>query len=175
MRQKLSKKTVIKPFFVGFITLLVIGGCSSHLSGRSDFNLIFKFGVGAQNELNTLDQTFTKDMIVDSNITVTLSLSKEELDTIYQKMIEIDFFSYPDTFAIYVAPGETRGIQSTYSSYYFKVEYDSKIKELWWEDEIVEPIDDKAEKLRELITLIRGLIYSKEAYKKLPRPRGGYI
>ena len=54
-----------------------------------------------------------------------------------------------------------------YSSYYFKVEYNSQIKELWWEDKITNK-DEKADRLRELIKLIRDIVESKEEYKKLP-------
>jgi len=140
----------------------------------SNFNLIFKYGVGAKNELNTSQGTYTKDMIMDPSITVNLSLSKEELDRIYQKMIEINFFGYPDEFSVFVPPGQSVGMLTPYCSYYFRVEYDSKVKELRWEDNIINE-DKKAEKLRELINLIRDIIESKEEYKQLPSPRGGYI
>jgi len=149
-------------------------GCSAPPPHPSNFNMIFKYGVGAGNELNTFEGTYTKDMIMDPPITVDISLSKEELDTIYQKMIEINFFGYPDQFSVFVPPGESVGMLTPYCSYYFKVEYDSKVKELSWEDNIINE-DKKAEKLRELIKLIRDIIESKEEYKQLPPPRGGYI
>ena len=154
--------------------LLGTVGCSAPPPSPSNFNLIFKYGVGARNELNTFDGTYTKDMIMDPSITVNLSLSKEELDRIYQKMIEINFFGYPDEFSVSVSPGEPAGMVTPHLSYYFRVEYDSKVKELRWEDNITNP-DKKAEKLRELINLIRDIIESKEEYKKLPSPRGGYL
>lgn len=140
----------------------------------SNFNLIFKYGVGAKNELNTFEGTYTKDMIIDPSITVNLSLSKEELDRIYKKIVEINFFGYPDQFSVFVPPGQSVGMVTPYYSYYFRVEYDSKVKELRWEDNITSE-DKKAEKLRELINLIRDIVESKEEYKQLPSPRGGYI
>lgn len=145
---------------------------------KSNFNFIFKYGVDARNMLNTFEKTYRKDMIVDPFITVELSLPNEELDSIYQKMIEIDFFNYPDTFSIYL-PGKGYGIHTPYYSYYFKVECDSIIKELWWEDKIEyydkKLKDEKAKKLKELIKYIINIIESKEEYKKLPKPRGGYL
>jgi len=151
-------------------------GCVAPLPppSPSSFNLIFKYGVGAKNELNTLQGTYTKDMIFDPSITVNLSLSQEELDRIYNKMVEINFFGYPDEFSIFVPPGELVGMVTPHRSYYFRVEYDSRVKELWWEDDIINQ-DKKAEKLRELITLIQDIIESKDEYKQLPLPRGGYI
>ncbi len=154
--------------------LLVTAGCSNHPSGQSNFNLIFKYGVGARNELNTFKGKYTKDMIADPLITVPLKLSEEELDRIYQKMIDIDFFAYPDEFSVSVPPRELVGMVTPYSSYYFKVEYDSKLKELRWEDSIISE-DEKAGKLRDLIKLIGDIIESKEEYKKLPTPTSGYL
>ena len=141
---------------------------------ESNFNLIFKYGVGAKNILDTFQGTYTKDMVIDPSITVELALSEAEKDIIYQRMIEIDFFNYPDKFSVSVTPGESFGILTPYPSYYFKVEYNSQVKELWWDDEITNP-DEKADRLRELIKLIRDIVESKEEYKKLPEPRSGYL
>lgn len=149
----------------------------STIPSESEFNLIFKYDVGAKNELNTFKGTYTKDMVLDPSITVNLSLSKEELHKILQKMIKIDFFNYPDKFSVFVPPGKVVYRTIHYSSYYFKVEYDSKIKEIWWKNDIPIMIneDKKAKKLIELINLIINIIESKEEYKKLPEPRGGYL
>ena len=138
-----------------------------------DFNLIFKYGVGAKNELNTFEGTYTKDMIMDPSVTVELSLTEEEVDRFYQKMLDIEFFDYPDEFSVSVAPGSLTKIVTPYSSYYFKLEYNSSIKELRWEDEIKNR-NEEADKLRELIRLIRDIIESKEEYQELPEPTSGY-
>ncbi len=149
--------------------------------GESNFDLIFEYGVGAKNKLDTFKETYTKDMVVDPSITMDLYLSKNELDRIYQKMVEINFFDYHDNFSVSVSPGEA-WMLTPYSSYYFKVKHDSKIKELWWDDNKfwmeggnLTYKDEKAEKLKELIELIRNIIESKEEYTKLPTPRGAYI
>lgn len=149
-------------------------GCDNQTPAESNFNLIFKYGVNAMNELDTFQGTYTKDMVADPSITVPLSLSEEELDRIYQKMVEIDFFNYPDKFSVYVPPGEPVGIVTPYASYYFKVEYNSQVKELWWEDEIINE-NEKADRLRELIKLIRDIVESKEEYKELPPPSSAYL
>ena len=154
--------------------LLGTAGCNTPASGESAFSLIFRYGVTARNELNTFEGTFTKDMVSDPSITVDLSLSEEEMDSIYQKMVEIDFFDYPDEFSVPTHPDGLVHIVTPYSSYYFKVKYGSKIKELWWEDEIKNE-NVEADRLRELIKLIRDIIESKEEYQKLPKPTSGYL
>ena len=112
-------------------------------------------------------------MVMDPSITVNLSLSEEELDRIYDKMLEIDFFDYPEEFSVSTSGGSF-GIMTPYSSYYFRVEYDSGIKELRWKDEISYP-DEKADRLRELIRIIKDIVESKEEYKALPVPTSGYL
>jgi hypothetical protein len=149
-------------------------GCDNRTAGESNFNLIFKYGVGARNELDMFKGTYTKDMVNDPSVTVPLSLSQEEMDRIYQKMVEIDFFDYPDRFSVAVPLGELTGMVTPYSSYYFKIEYNSRIKELWWDDKITNK-DEKADRLRELIRLIKDIVEVKEEYKKLPEPSGGYL
>ena len=140
-----------------------------------DFNLIFKYGYGEKNKnvLDTIEGTYTWDMVVDPSITVELALSEEEMDRIYQKMIEIGFFDYPDEFSVFLPPEGSVTMVTPYMGYYFKVEYDSKIKELWWEDKIVKE-DEEADKLRALIKLFRDIIEPKEEYSNLPHPRGVY-
>ena len=125
--------------------------------------------------LNTFVGTFTKDMILDPSITINLLLSQEELDSIYQKMLEINFFYYPEVFSVYVPPGEPRTLQTPYPSYYFEVMCDSKVKKLSWDDEIVFPRDIEAAKLHDLTSLIERIIESKEEYKNLPKPNGAYM
>jgi hypothetical protein len=146
----------------------------SPTAGISDFNLIFKYGVTAKNELDTFKGTYTKDMISDPPITIELSLTEAEKDIIYRKMLEIDFFNYPDEFSVSVPPGKPAAIVTPHSSYYFKVEYNSQIKELRWKDEIMNP-DEKANRLRELIIFIRSIVESKEEYQKLPEPTSAYL
>ena len=144
------------------------------ISGGFNFNLIFRYGVMSKNILDTFQGTFSKDMVRDPSITIDLSLSQEEMDSIYQKMVEIDFFNYPDEFKVPVPPDGLVQIVTPYSSYYFRVKYGSEIKELRWKDEIKNE-NIKADKLRELIKLIRDIIESKEEYQKLPEPTSGYL
>ncbi len=167
------------------LTALLSGviACDNHTAGdgadyaasaESDFNFIFKYGVHARNELDTFRGSYAKDMVLGLPARTQLCLSGGEMDRIYQKMVEIDFFNYPDEFSVSIAPGEPIGMVTPHARYYFKVEYHSRIKELSWDDEITNP-DEKAEKLRELISLIRDIVESREEYKKLPEPTSGYL
>jgi len=167
-----SKGYILSILLLGMI--LGMTGCNSSLYSQSGFNLIFRYGVGARNELNTFQGTYTKDMISDPPITVDLSLTEEELDRIYQKMLETGLFSYPEEFSITLASGELMEMVTPHSSYFLKVEYGSVVKELRWEDKLTNQ-NEEAEKLRELFKLIRDIIEAKDEYKQLPEPTGGYL
>jgi hypothetical protein len=156
--------------------LLVITGCNVAAAheANGDFNFIFKYGVTARNTLDTLQGTYTKDMILDPAITINMVLTAEEMDSIYQKMVEIDFFNYPDKFSVQVADNETKVEVAPYQTYFFKVEYGGKTKQLMWHDKYLNS-DVQGDKLKELINLIKGIIESKAEYKALPQPSGGYL
>jgi len=147
------------------------------VSKRNDFNFIFRYGVGAKNELNTFQGTYTKDMILADPVTTNLSLTPDEMDVISKKMIEIDFFSYPKDFKIVVPEGESYRIVHPSSSYYFRVEYQSEVTELTWDnkDFFVFYKDEKADRLVELIKLIIKIIEARKEYQELPPPAGRYM
>jgi hypothetical protein len=138
------------------------------------FNLIFKYGVGAKNVLDTAHGTYTRDMIVDPAVTVKMRLSQEELDRILAQMDDIDFWKYPDVFLPELPPDGLRRHMTPYSTYYFTAKRGEVVKELRWDDES----DDqgaRATRLRDFIKLIRDIVESREEYKTLPQPSGGYM
>jgi len=173
-------KTAI--FLIIMTALVILTSCGQPKNAAAgnipspvdDFNFLFKYGVTLRNKLDTFHGTFTKDMVLAPSITTHLELTQSELEQILLKMEEIDFFNYPDVFKIEIPPGGLISIVTPYSRYYFKVEHGSVVKELSWEDEILNE-DEKADRLRELINLIRSIIESKEEYKRLPEPKGGYL
>jgi hypothetical protein len=150
---------------------LAVNAASGNATG---FNLIFKYGFSGRNELDTYRGTFTKDMGLDAPITIGLRLTAEEMETIYRKIVEVDFFSYPDKFSVNLPAGvlETRPLP--YDTYFFRVTRDGQTKELLWHEKVTNS-EPRADKLRELINLIRGMIESKDEYKNLPESKSGYL
>jgi hypothetical protein len=163
-------KTTLLIITLAFIVL----SCSD--SGTSpenrDFNVKLRYGISARNELNTFQNTYTKDLILDGTITVPFVLSDQEFQQIRNKMDEIGFVSYPDTFLAVTTDTIIQMVQP-YPTYDFEVKLNSSIKHLYWDDEIINQ-NTQAIKLRELIKLIRTIIESKPEYSQLPPARGGY-
>ena len=163
----------MKPILL-FLALLSLSCSDSGLSPESrDFNLRLRYGIGARNELNTFQNTYTKDLILDGTVTTRFVLSDAEFEQIKDKMIEIDFFNYPETFT--VARTDTIVVSiEPHATYDFEVKYNSSIKRLHWDDGTISN-DQRAERLRELIRLIQSIVETKPEYRQLPPARGGYL
>jgi hypothetical protein len=130
-------------------------------------NFIFKYGVHEQNILNTFDKTFTKDMIVDKNITTKLELSTSDLQNISKMITELNLFNIKPNIV------SNTGVIMTSTpcfGYYLKTDIDSVQKEISWNDCNAE-IKDEYKKFTDYVIKI---IESKEEYKKLPEVKGGY-
>ena len=133
------------------------------------FNITFRYGVEGKNELNTFEGTYKKDMVIDPSITVDLYISKEEKERIYQKMNNTNFFDYPRNF-----PQRQDRFVTPSFDYYLKVEYDSKIKEVSWDDNSLFEDENIEKGLNEIKGLILEIIEDKEEYNKIPTPRAFY-
>ena len=138
-----------------------------------DFNITLRYGILARNELNTFENTVTKDLILDGTITVRFYLSQADLDSIEEMVNQIGFFNYPDTFVVR-SQDSMRTFISPNNTYDFKVASGSTLKTLFWNDAIIAN-DPQATKLRALITLIRTIVESKPEYRQLPPARGAYL
>jgi hypothetical protein len=136
----------------------------------TDINIIFRYGVGAKNELDTFNGKYTRDMVIGPSITVNISLLNAEKERILQKMIENNFFDYPERFLQRQDRFVTPSID-----YFLKVEYDSKIKEVSWDDNSLFENKNIENGLQEITRSILEIIESKDEYKTLPTPMGGYI
>ncbi len=161
------------------LLILSVAAISCNDQGTSpaerSFNILFRYGVMARNELNTFDDKFTKDLIIDGTITVQFVLTDNELIQIEAKLTGIDFFNYPDTFTVQITDSIADYIDP-HGTYIFEVKHEGNIKKLFWADAIMTPsADPKATRLREAIAFIRSIIESRPEYKRLPPVRGGYL
>jgi len=162
-------------FLIITIAILLLSCTETGISPEDrDFNILFRYGVGARNELDTFQNTFTKDLISDGTVTVSLVLSEAELHAIQSKLQQSDFFSYPDTFRVDVK--DTVRYIEPHSTFYFRVKTGSNIKTLYWDDWIIPSrADTLRENLRVIVSFILDLISRKPEILNLPPARGGYL
>ncbi len=168
IRQKYFSKIVVIGLMIsgfGMFGQLSVFPQDSPANELIDFNFIFRYGIGAKNELNTFDQIYTKDMIIGPSITVGMTLSNDELKGIYKKINDLKLFNES------VRPIEENVSISPCSSFYLKIRVNSEQKELSWDD----CYGRVSDKFHQFIDYIIQIIESKEEYKKLPEPKGGYL
>ena len=148
--------------------------CTDGGTGPQDrrFNLLVKYGIDAHNELNTFNDTFTKDLILDGTVATKLVLSQSDFDSIESRLLSIDIFSYPDTFV--AQHTGTDAFLTPYPTYVLKLICDSRWKDVFWEDSRVSS-DTRATKLRQALEFVRKLVEAKPEYRQLPPARGGYL
>lgn len=131
----------------------------------ANLNIIFKYGVGAKNELDTFKQAYTEDMVMDPSVTITLKLTDNELVGINKMISNLNLFNEKKA-------NINENMSATpCSSYYLKAKIGSVWQELYWDD-CHGKVSDRLQTLTNYITQI---IQSKDEYKKLPIPKGGYL
>ncbi len=161
---------------VGAILLSQYQHSNESIIETTTSNIIFRYGsTGAKNPnvLDTFKGTFTKDMVNKEPAWTKLDLRQDELDTIYQKMVEIDFFSYPKGFQPKLE-GDIIGMTTPFSVYYLEYQNETGTKIVSWNTQYIAPGDTQYKNLKELAHLIIEIIQAKPEYQALPEPTAGY-
>ena len=138
---------------------------------ESNFAFRFEFGACNTDILDAFEGTFTQDRIIEPSITISLRLSEEQMVTIYQKMMGIDFFDYPDEFVI----SHPVGIQSPAKEYFITVRNGETAKNVHWIDDYFNPMDRRSVKLNALFRMIMEMIWEHPEFKKLPELNAGCL
>ncbi len=136
------------------------------------FNADLKYGICARNELNTFNDTFTKDLVNAGTVVTRLELTDTEFESIEARLTSIGVFDYPDTLLpphlgtlVIVTPAPT---------YILKIHLGSRQKTIFWNDAHLQS-DTQARNLRDACAFIRAIIEARPEYRQLPEPSGGYL
>jgi hypothetical protein len=123
------------------------------------------------NVLDTTKDTLAHTPLGDTiSITISLRLTNDELESVYQKAISISFFDYPSKFVI--PDYQVLGYQSGISSYQLSMTNGVMTNSVsWTDDTISKPSYTKADQLRELMYLIDKIIQSHPEIQLLPEPK----
>jgi len=70
-------------------------------------------------------------MVNKDPVTTKLDLTQDELDTIYQKMVDIDFFSYPKGYHPKLE-GDIVSTQTPFTVYYIEYHNENGTKVVYW-------------------------------------------
>ena len=135
-----------------------------------NFTVLFRYGVGSHNILNTTDGTFTKDMISDDPITIELILTESELDRIWELAHENKFYELdehnPGPRNYSVVPHETYRLTVRAEDYPEKKVIMGDLGGNYTKNET---------RFLRIVKYIRNVIENRSEYKALPKPRDGYV
>lgn len=133
-----------------------------------DFGFVLDYGVLEKNQLDTVNGTYTKDLILAPPVSTDLVVSDAKMAEIYQMMRDIDILSYPEIFTV------SSDVHMTpYQSYSITITCGGKTKSIHWDDESGSS-ETKARKLRDLFTRIHEIVSETDEYRLLPEAQGGY-
>jgi hypothetical protein len=121
--------------------------------------------------LDTTSGTLVYTPLGDTiSTTISLQLSNEELESVYQKAISISFFEYPSEFV--VPDDQVLGYYAPSSSYQLSMTNGDMKNSVTWRDDIMtKPQYKKADELRELMNLMDNIIQAHPEVQQLPGPK----
>lgn len=137
-------------------------------SHPEDFEIVLKYGVRTRNILDTREGTFTKDLILDPPVTVKLTLTERELDTIWHLIQENGFYTLEEQ-----SWARAKSISPEYNYTLFVHAEGYSDKEVTMTD-LYSNYPPNEEAFFNITKKIVSIIENKPAYKALPKPRGGY-
>ena len=174
----MKTKTITTVFLVAFVLAScappakVVPTKTAILMADNFFFVFLDYSCGPVpvNILDTKSATLVHTPLEGTDsVTISLSLTDDELVSIYEKAISIGFFDYPSTFVIpddqvlgYMAPALSYQLSMTNGEITNSVS--------WTDDTMTKPTYTKADELRDLIQLIEETIRSHPEYKQLPGP-----
>ncbi|WP_133305044.1 hypothetical protein [Paenibacillus pinisoli] len=151
------------------LLLLSLLSCSPAEPKQSEqpasFDFVFSYGVMNKNVLDTVQGTYTKDLVTAGTATTNLSLTDEEMKQVYELMNEIGLWNYPNEIeGMNVIPA---------SGYHFQILVDGKEQNIHWNGEFNENQTHRG--FKRLTSMIIEMVRNKEANQALPESEGYYL
>jgi hypothetical protein len=168
-----------KKLFLLFVLLLsgslIIIGCSKTITEPDPQLLKIHCYYGFGNQLNTFEQTYTKDLVLDGYFTVDFWLTKAEQESISNKLHAVDFFNFPDTLIYQMGTDSIMvRIEPDPGWQFLRVADENRDIIVYWRYPLPEG-NEFVPRLLDLTGLITDIIHSKPGYKALPPARGGRL
>ena len=159
-------------FPVFILGLVVACGPITHSQRQPNFGFHFEYGACLKDSFDTRSSIFTHAMgPSEPSNTISLAISDEQMEAIYQKIVAIGFFNYPDSFVS--TPLDTfKGYVRPAVTYYLQVQNGDTVKAVSWTDNIW-PAAKKSDNLRQLFQMIVAILEEHPEINQLPTPSGG--
>jgi hypothetical protein len=134
----------------------------------ADFGFIFTYGMCVDSTVDTFAGTFHRaGESVDPPVTVSLSLTTDDLQRIRRAVDEIDYFSYPAEFTLKPRFGPITA-HTPSNHYRFAIREGARQHSVFWNDDIDGVSSRQADDLRALADLIERTVHGVPAVAALP-------
>ncbi|AIQ30628.1 hypothetical protein P40081_22505 [Paenibacillus sp. FSL P4-0081] len=165
------------------LAVLLLNGCSTdkeadraagqnvmpqEMPGDFDFLVRYGYGEATKNEINTYQDIVVKDLIMNGTATANVTLTGDEMRSIYDQMKEINIMGTME-----LEPARQSCAVTPYQEDSWQITVDGVTRDLSWSGENCELTED-AGRLLELRTFIADIVAGKDAYQALPEAEGGY-
>ncbi len=145
----------------------------------ADFSVIYAYGIYANNILNTANNTYTHDMVVDPPVVINLTLSDLELSTIWNSTKKNNFFELKNLTDFCPESPSFDGCVQLIPEKEYRLTITANGRNhtvlLRQNYELNQAQDTALQKFKNITAIIDGLLSQKEELKQLPKPRGGYL
>lgn len=134
----------------------------------ADFAFIFEFSWCNPDIVDTFNNTYTQKNLTETWATTPLTLTDTEMAAIYQKMVEVNFFAYPEQYRPQFADGSYSG-NIPALLYKFTVRNAGQTKIVEWADaDTSPPYNEEARRLKELGDFIIAVTQAHPEVTQLP-------
>jgi hypothetical protein len=133
-----------------------------------NFGFTFEYNMCYLEVFDTFANTFRRDVGTDPSVLIQAALSNEQMRMVYEKVVEIDFFTYPAQYKVPLPENATFVQVVPAYKYQLMVRNADREHSVAWEDNIIDPNPLEASRLRELFHLIFGLVQTQPDVSKLP-------
>jgi hypothetical protein len=157
------------------VLLLYTPNGDTSAAQASDFGFRFEFapcGPLVTERLDTFNGVFAANLGGQPAQTVTapMSLTEAQMSAIYRSIQDIRFFDYPSTFTGVPAGAQEVFETSPAPTYRLEVRNQGAVHTVSWTDAKRKPATADVDRLRDLLSMVRGSIHEHPEFKRLPRP-----
>lgn len=172
----ITNETKTKLEHMGFLWPSWIGVSGEEVSENSapfDFSLVYSFGIGGKNVLDSAQSHFLADMMCDPPIEITINLSDTEKQTIWRSVVQNDFFSFGNFTQNCDESGQCLSI-SPEEFTTLSVTGNGKTHTVQHRGSYLYNDNENYLKFEEITEIINDILHSRENFENLPSPRCAY-
>ena len=161
-------KSIIKTI-VPLTCIFIFASCLKSSKENDTKFVLIDYKYGFNNELNTFNDTFIKNITGHGRIKIKVHFNNSEQEEIINKALSIGFFDMPDTLKInnryFERYSDSAAAEENIQS--LRIKYKNSDRKIIWNG-VLPYNNPETQNLAELTFLIRKIIESKPAYKSLP-------